>query len=233
MRTEYFTYTMMRNWIQNDMVEDGFVFFSMRSNTNGLTKQLIELNNASMPTATKYFEELHSITLSALCNKIRKYALQERVRVFIIDNFNSIVADGVHNSRSERQFISWSLLQLARELDIIIIIDAILFSHYGVEYRRQAPILADLGYEGLSGDLDVFSDVVFGFWSPEKLHIFENYLGEDLHDAVEIEILKNVNNDISEGRVLTLYLDSQTKCLKGERTIPDSRECVSEIAGPF
>ena len=34
MRTEYFTYTMMRNWIQNDMVEDGFVFFSMRSNTN-------------------------------------------------------------------------------------------------------------------------------------------------------------------------------------------------------
>ena len=118
MRTEYFTYAMMRNWIQNDMVEDGFVFFSMRSNTNGLTKQLIELNNALVPTATKYIEELHSITLSALCNKIRKYALQERVRVFIIDNFNSIVADGVHNSRSERQFISWSLLQLARELDI-------------------------------------------------------------------------------------------------------------------
>jgi hypothetical protein len=69
--------------------------------------------------------------------------------------------------------------------------------------------LSDLGYKGWSGDLDVFSDVVLGFWSPEKYHIYIDEEGKDLRNAVCVEVLKNINDDTSEGRRLTLYKDNQ------------------------
>ena len=68
--------------------------------------------------------------------------------------------------------------------------------------------LTDLGYKGWSGDLDVFSDVVLGFWSPEKYHIDINTDGDDMHNVVYVEVLKNINNDSTEGNRITLYMDN-------------------------
>ena len=92
-----------------------------------------------------------------------------------------------------------------------------LFSYYieereGIEGKH--PSLADLGYHGMSGDLDVFSDVVLGFWSPEKYHIYLNEKGEDLRGILEIEVLKNVNDDNSEGRRISMRINRETLCME-------------------
>jgi hypothetical protein len=59
----------------------------------------------------------------------------------------------------------------------------------------------------------VFSDLVLGFWSPEKYHIYLNERGEDLRNMVQIEVLKNVYDDASEGQRVDLYMDSKTGTL--------------------
>ena len=108
--------------------------------------------------------------------------------------------------------IAKTLSKLAHELDVIIIVDAMLFSYY-IEEREgidaKIPSLADLGYEGMSGDLDVFSGIVLGFWSPEKYHIHLSDLGDDLSNMVQIEVLKNVYDDASEGKRVELFMDSK------------------------
>lgn len=214
MRTEYFSYTMMRNWAQNDMIDEGFVFFSLNNKRNDIAKLISELCNTDSPEAQKWVLEPHysGIELSKLCDMIRKYVWTEGKRVFVIDNFNMIEDKSSVDLRYEKHIIAKELLKLAHELDIIIIVDAILFSYY-IEEREgmyaKTPSLSDLGYKGWSGDLDVFSDVVLGFWSPEKCHIYIDEEGEDLRNAVCVEILKNINDDTSEGRRFTLYKDNQ------------------------
>ena len=54
MRTEYFSYTMMRNWIQNDMIDEGFVFFSLINKRNDIAKLISELCNTDSPEAQKW-----------------------------------------------------------------------------------------------------------------------------------------------------------------------------------
>ena len=166
----------------------------------------------------KYIVEMHrsGIELSVLCDKIRMYTWKEGKRVFVIDNFNYIEARGIRDLHHEMHTIAKTLSKLAHELDVIIIVDAMLFSYY-IEEREgwdaKIPSLADLGYEGMSGDLDVFSDMVLGFWSPEKYHIHLSDLGDDLSNMVQIEVLKNVYDDASEGRRVELYMDSKTGTL--------------------
>ena len=214
MRTEYFTYTMIRNWVQNDMIDDGFVFFSLINKRNDIAKLLDELCNTDSPDAQKWILEPHyrGIKLSDLCEKIKRYVWEKKMRVFVIDNFNMIEDKSSADLRYDKHIIAKELLKLAHELDIIIIVDAILFSYY-IEEREglyaKIPSLSDLGYKGWSGDLDVFSDVVLSFWSPEKYHIYINEEGEDLHNTVCVEILKNINDDTSEGHRFTLYKDDQ------------------------
>lgn len=126
--------------------------------------------------------------------------------------------------------------KLAHELDIIIIVDAMLFSCYleereGIEGKY--PNLGDLGYQGMSGDKDVYSDMVLGFWVPEKYYIYQNELGEDLHRVVEIEVLKNINNDNSEGRRVTLYMNKNTLCTENPIKRQDLNPFNSKATGPF
>lgn len=214
MRTEYFSCTMMRNWIQNDMIDDGFVFFSLINKRNDVAKLISELSNTDSTDVNKWVLEPHysGIELASLCDKIKGYAWKKNKRVFVIDNFNMIEHKSSIDLRHEKHIIAKELLKLAHELDIIIIVDAILFSYY-IEEREgmyaKTPSLSDLGYKGWSGDLDVFSDVVLGFWSPEKCHIYIDEEGEDLRNAVCVEILKNINDDTSEGRRFTLYKDNR------------------------
>lgn len=214
MRTEYFLYTMMRNWIQNDMIDVGFVFFSLINKRNDIAKLIGELCNTDSPDAQKWVLEPHynGIELSSICDKIKRYVWENNKRVFVIDNFNMIEHKSTVDLRYEKHIVAKELLKLAHNLDIIIIVDAILFSYY-IEEREEmyakTPSLSDLGYKGWSGDLEVFSDVVLGFWSPEKYHIYIDEDGEDLRNAVCVEVLKNINGDMSEGCRFTLYKDDQ------------------------
>ena len=218
MRTEYFIYTLMRSWIKVDVVKEGFVFFSLKDKKERVYRHLFGSDYTDEAIDAKYIVEMHrsGIDLSVLCDRIRMYAWKEGKRVFVVDNFNYIEARGICDLHHEMHTIAKTLSKLAHELDVIIIVDAMLFSYY-IEEREgidaKIPSLADLGYEGMSGDLDVFSDVVLGFWSPEKYHIYLNELGDDLHNMVQIEVLKNVYDDASEGKRVELYMDSKTGTL--------------------
>ena len=218
MRTEYFIYTLMRSWIKVDVVKEGFVFFLLKDKKERVYRHLFGSNQTDDSLDTKYVVEMHrsGIDLSVLCDRIRMYAWKEGKRVFVVDNFNYIEARGIRDLHHEMHTIAKTLSKLAHELDVIIIVDAMLFSYY-IEEREgidaKIPSLADLGYEGMSGDLDVFSDMVLGFWSPEKYHIYLNERGDDLRNMVQIEVLKNVYDDASEGKRLELYMDSKTGTL--------------------
>lgn len=214
MRTEYFIYTLMRSWIKVDVVKEGFVFFSLKDKKERVYRHLFGSDYTDEAIDAKYIVEMHrsGIELSVLCDKIRMYTWKEGKRVFVIDNFNNIEARGIRDLHHEMHTIAKTLSKLAHELDVIIIVDAMLFSYY-IEEREgidaKIPSLADLGYEGMSGDLDVFSDMVLGFWSPEKYHIYLNERGDDLRNMVQIEVLKNVYDDSSEGQRVELYMDSK------------------------
>ena len=218
MRTEYFIYTLMRSWIKVDVVKEGFVFFSLKDKKERVYRHLFGSDYTDEAIDAKYVVEMHrsGIELSVLCDKIRMYTWKEGKRVFVIDNFNNIEARGIRDLHHEMHTIAKTLSKLAHELDVIIIVDAMLFSYY-IEEREgidaKIPSLADLGYEGMSGDLDVFSDMVLGFWSPEKYHIYLNERGDDLSNIVQIEVLKNVYDDASEGKRLELYMDNKTGTL--------------------
>ena len=218
MRTEYFIYTLMRSWIKVDVVKEGFVFFSLKDKKERVYRHLFGSDYTDEAIDAKYVVEMHrsGIELSVLCDKIRMYTWKEGKRVFVIDNFNNIEARGIRDLHHEMHTIAKTLSKLAHELDVIIIVDAMLFSYY-IEEREgidaKIPSLADLGYEGMSGDLDVFSDMVLGFWSPEKYHIYLNERGDDLRNMVQIEVLKNVYDDSSEGKRVELYMDSKTGTL--------------------
>ena len=218
MRTEYFIYTLMRSWIKVDVVKEGFVFFSLKDKKERVYRHLFGSDYTDEAIDAKYVVEMHrsGIELSVLCDKIRMYTWKEGKRVFVIDNFNNIEARGIRDLHHEMHTIAKTLSKLAHELDVIIIVDAMLFSYY-IEEREgidaKIPSLADLGYEGMSGDLDVFSDMVLGFWSPEKYHIYLNERGDDLSNIVQIEVLKNVYDDASEGKRVELYMDSKTGTL--------------------
>lgn len=216
MRTEYFTYSLLRNWLNDETINEDVVFFSLRTRKELVTHR-IGLQVADGQESMKWTAEYHlrGLEISILCNKIRSYAWNEQKKVFVIDNFNFIEVSGDYGLRNHRQVIAKELCKLAHELDVIIIVDAMLFSYYigdGEGMEGKHPSLADLGYQGMSGDLDVFSDMVLSFWAPEKYHIYQNELGEDLHGILEIEILKNVNNDYSEGRRISLYMNGETLC---------------------
>lgn len=211
MRMEYFTYTMMRNWMRDEATDEGFVFFSLLEKRETIAKRL-GFQKEDEVAGCIVESHLRGMELTTLCEKIRQYIWKEHKKVFVIDNFNMIDARGYKDLHQERYCIARELCKLAHELDIILIVDAMLFSYY-IEEREgidaKHPCLADLGYEGMSGDLDVFSDVVLSFWSPEKYHIYLNERGEDLHNVVEVEVLKNVNDDASEGKTVTLYMDKR------------------------
>lgn len=218
MRTMYFVHTMMRSWMKTDIVKEGFIFFSLKDKKERVYRHLFGSDYADEAIDAKYIVEMHrsGIELSVLCDKIRMYTWKEGKRVFVIDNFNNIEARGIRDLHHEMHTIAKTLSKLAHELDVIIIVDAMLFSYY-IEEREgwdaKIPSLADLGYEGMSGDLDVFSDMVLGFWSPEKYRIYLNESGDDLSNIVQIEVLKNVYDDASEGKRLELYMDSKTGTL--------------------
>mgnify|MGYP003288507142 CR=1 FL=1 len=217
MRTQYFIYTMMRSWIKSNLIKDGFVFFSLSDRKERVYKHLFGLDYTDEAVDTKYVVEMErsEIYLSVLCDKIRMYAWKEDKRVFVIDKFNDLENGGISNVYYEMLTIAKTLSKLAHELDVIIIVNAVLFSNYieGEGIDAKVPSFADLGYEGMPGDLDVFSDVVLSFWSPEKYRIYLNESGDDLSNIVQIEVLKNVYDDASEGKRLELYMDNKTGTL--------------------
>lgn len=220
MRTEYFVYTLMRYWLNEQSVDEEVVFFSLQTRKEMVMHRMAMQVGEGKLEAMKWTVEYHlkGVELSILCDKIRMYALKEGKRVFVIDDFNMIEhKESKDFVRYNRQIIAKELRKLAHELDVIIIVDAMLFSYYvedGVDIEDKHPSLADLGCQGLSGDLDVFSDVVLGFWVPEKYHIYLNVKGEDLRGMMEVEVLKNVNDDNSEGRRISLRMNSETLCVE-------------------
>lgn len=237
MRTEYFTYSMLRNWLSDETVDEDIVFFSLRTREELVTHR-IGLQVVDVKESMKWTAEYHlrGLKLSILCDKIRSYVCSEQKRVFVIDNFNFIETREDYDLRYYRQMVAKELCKLAHELDVIIIVDAMLFSYYigdGEGMEGKYPSLADLGYQGMSGDLDVFSDVVLGFFVPEKYHIYQNEMGEDLRGILEIEVLKNVNDDYSEGRRISLYMDGDTLCTKNPMKRQDLNPFNSKATGPF
>ena len=217
MRTEYFTYSMFRNWLKDkepNIVENGFVYFSLKDKKSKVEERCFGQTTDTSYNPEKYHIESYNggLDIQSLCEKIVAYT-DQGTKVFIIDNFNMIEDIVSRDTRNSSHNIARRLLKLSHELDIIIILDAMLYSYYledreGIDGKR--PCLSDLGYEGMSGDLDVFSDVVIGFWSPEKYHIYQDERGRDLHHLLSLEILKNVNDDNSEGERITLYIDPAT-----------------------
>lgn len=237
MRTEYFTYSLLRNWLNDETVDEDIVFFSLRTREELVTHR-IGLQVVDVKESMKWTAEYHlrGLKLSILCDKIRSYVCSEQKRVFVIDNFNFIETREDYDLRYYRQMVAKELCKLAHELDVIIIVDAMLFSYYigdGEGMEGKYPSLADLGYQGMSGDLDVFSDVVLGFFVPEKYHIYQNERGEDLRGMLEIEVLKNVNDDYSEGRRISLYMDGDTLCTKNPMKRQDMNPFNSKAKGPF
>ena len=237
MRTEYFTYKLMRYWLNDETVDEDIVFFSLRTREELVTHR-IGLKVVDGKETMKWTAEYHlrGLELSILCDKIRSYVCNEQKRVFVIDNFNFIETKECRDLRHYRQMIAKELCKLAHELDVIIIVDAMLFSYYigdGEGMEGKYPSLADLGYQGMSGDLDVFSDVVLGFFVPEKYHIYQNEMGEDLRGVLEIEVLKNVNDDYSEGRRISLYMNKETLLTENPMKRQDLNPFNSKATGPF
>lgn len=217
MRTEFFTYSMVRNWLKEEepnIIANGFVYFSLKDKKSKVEERCFGHASDALSNSEIYVIESYNsgLDIKSLCEKIIAYSYKG-TKVFIIDNFNMIEDNTFRDTRIANHNIARRLLKLSHEMDIIIILDAMLYSYYieereGVDGKR--PCLGDLGYEGMSGDLDVFSDVVIGFWSPEKYHIYQDERGRDLHHLLSLEILKNVNDDNSEGERITLYIDPTT-----------------------
>lgn len=237
MRTEYFTYSLLRYWLNDETINEDIVFFSLKTREELVTHRIgLQISEGQEPIKWTAEYHLRGLELSILCNKIRLYALKDQKRVFVIDNFNLIETTEFHGLRHERQLIAKELYKLAHELDVIIIVDAMLFSYYigdGEGMEGKYPSLADLGYQGMSGDLDVFSDVVLGFWAPEKYHIYQDERGEDLRGKLQIEVLKNVNDDYSEGRRIYLYMHNGTLCVENPMKRQDLNPFNSKATGPF
>ena len=72
MRTEYFTYSMLRNWLSDETVDEDIVFFSLRTREELVTHR-IGLQVVDVKESMKWTAEYHlrGLKLSILCDKIR------------------------------------------------------------------------------------------------------------------------------------------------------------------
>ena len=147
MRTLYFIHTMMRSWIKSDSLEKGFVFFSLNNIKERVYTLLYGTDYIEEDVDTRCVVEMErcNIYLSVLCDKIRMYAWKEGKRVFVIDKFNDIETGGISNVYYEMLTIAKTLSKLAHELDVIIIVNAVLFSNYieGEGIDTKVPSFAD------------------------------------------------------------------------------------------
>ena len=152
-----------------------------------------------------YVDDTQNLSVSELRTKSLQLITDHKVKCIIVDNLQLMNANGMNFGSREQEisFISHSLKELAKELNIPIIVFSLLNHDIGnrAGYDGIRPQLSDLHESGAIIEQD--ADVVCFIHRPEYYKIYEDDNGNDLIGKAEIIVAKNRNG--STGDVLLRF----------------------------
>jgi replicative DNA helicase len=231
MRTSELIYAMVANWILGNRAN--VLMFSASENVdapftnmisrcsdipyNRLTLGGNRLTEDEFSKYSKALERLHnceralyiecyrkSLSFSALYEKSIRSVREKGVKVIIIDGFQY-----VRYNEGDNTNLALHLKNLAKQLDLIIIVNAILpspNSDYGL-----TPKLNDLGRSETGCDWDIYSDVILGMSSANIEQQKECGTSWDFARGINVEIMKN--NFGREGNIIELFYEADRKMI--------------------
>lgn len=229
MRTNELIYAMIANWILSNRAN--VLMFSASANVdapftnmisrcsgipyNRLTLGGNRLTEDEFSKYSKTLECLHScertlyiecshesLLFSELYEKSIRSVREKGVKVIIIDGLQYVRSNEADNTN-----LALHLKNLSKQLDVIIIVNAILPSpnrDYGL-----IPKLNDLGRCETGSDWDIYCDVILGLSSAKTEQQKERGSSWNFARGINVEIMKN--NFGREGNIVELFYEVDRK----------------------
>ena len=175
--------------------------------TGNMSKsEMAELGNAygKLAESPIFIEDTPGISIMELRTKARRLAMEQGIKLIIVDYIQLMRGRGLDNRAQEVAEISQSLKNLARELKVPVL--ALSQLNRQVESRGGGPQLSDLRE---SGALEQDADIVMFLHRPE----------EENRQRIELYIAKHRNGPT--GKIDLYFKGEQTRFFEIDKTNPD------------
>ncbi len=184
----------------------------------------LNANVARLSEAPLYIDDTPALSIFDLKAKARRLKKHQNIALIIIDYLQLMKGDdkNIGNREQEISYISRSLKELAKELDVPVITLAQLSRE--VEKRSdKLPILSDLRE---SGSIEQDADIVGFIYRPEYYKIYQDAEGNDLHGIGQIIIEKHRNGPT--GKANLKFRGEFAKFSDLDPVLPDYDPSISE-----
>ena len=175
--------------------------------TGNMSKsEMAELGNAygKLAESPIFIEDTPGISIMELRTKARRLAMEQGIKLIIVDYIQLMRGRGLDNRAQEVAEISQSLKNLARELKVPVL--ALSQLNRQVESRGGGPQLSDLRE---SGALEQDADIVMFLHRPE----------EENRQRIELYIAKHRNGPT--GKIDLYFKGEQTRFFEIDKTDPN------------
>jgi len=168
--------------------------------------EMAELGNAygKLAESPIFIEDTPGISIMELRTKARRLAMEQGIKLIIVDYIQLMRGRGLDNRAQEVAEISQSLKNLARELKVPVL--ALSQLNRQVESRGGGPQLSDLRE---SGALEQDADIVMFLHRPE----------EENRQRIELYIAKHRNGPT--GKIDLYFKGEQTRFFEIDKTDPN------------
>jgi replicative DNA helicase len=196
-----------------------FITFSMTAKE--ITKRFNSILTGISFKSNDNFSESEKLILQDLADEIGQYKIhlsddchrnitaikdlciqqvkENGVRCVFFDNIQTINSSRYYQNRhQELEYIMHELKQLAKQLDICIILDSQLSRAVETRGGAKRPMMSDLRD---SGALENIADKVLFIYRPEYYEIVEDEDGNDTRGTAEIIISKNTSGPIGTAKL--------------------------------
>ncbi len=137
-----------------------------------------------------YIDECKSSSITYLINKIKKYSIVEKAKLFVIDYLQLITnPQKGRNREQEVSYIARALKNVAKEMNVCVM--ALSQLNRSVSNQNQGrPTLSHLRE---SGEIEQAADIVMFVYRPEYYGIERDAMGNDTRGIAELIIAKGRN----------------------------------------
>lgn len=182
--------------------------YEIQKGLNEHTMQHIDSRMMRFQDAPLFIDDTAALSVFELRTKCRKLKHDHNIGLIVIDYLQLMTCDtnGKSNREGEISFISRSIKQLAKELDVPIIVLSQLSRSVEQRGGSKIPMLSDLRE---SGSIEQDADIVIFPYRPEYYGINEDAMGRSTLGQAHLIIAKNRNGKLDT--VECKYIDYMTK----------------------
>jgi replicative DNA helicase len=156
--------------------------------------------------------------IAALKDLCIQQVKENGVRCVFFDNIQTINSSRYYQNRhQELEYIMHELKQLAKQLDICIILDSQLSRAVETRGGTKRPMMSDLRD---SGALENIADKVVFIYRPEYYEIVEDEYGNDTRGTAEIIISKNTSGPIGTAKLAFIARTASFRDIDDTEIVP-------------